>query len=294
MGARAIVEVRFGPLQGTKALIAPGSRLRVGRTDFAELVVPHDKLMSGEHFELSWDGERCFVKDLGSAKGTRLAGEPVTEAEVEHGGWIRAGGTDFMVHFEERIPAREEDEEDEDDEVKAVLRERKAAERKARMEAAEKALAVLREEARKGNLYAVLDAARDERILQLLKQNVEEYRSLYEGVEGETMAEVAPYLAGPMREYSGLLEALVREGWGRRWGIYCTSEKVFKEVRSHLRRLLMVEDEETSERMYFRFYDPVIMNSFWPTCNERQVSAIANRTDVVVIWEHKLSVRSTR
>lgn len=252
-------------------MIEKGARLRVGRTDFADFVVPYDGQMSGEHFELRWDGERCTLRDLASVQGTRLAGEPVEEAEVEHGAWIRAGATDFLVHVEGKLPPPEEEEADEgEEEIAEETRALRAAERAARQEAAERALVALRAEAAKEKLYAVLDAARDDRILQLLHQNIEEHRSLYDGVEGETMADVAPYLAGPMKEDSRLLEALVLEGWGKRWGIYCTSESVLKEVRRHFRRFLMVEEEETGERLYFRFYDPAVLGAFLPTCSRHQ------------------------
>ncbi len=278
MEARAIVEVRYGLMQGKKAVIARGARLRVGRTEFSDFVVSHDGQMSGEHFELSWDGERCFVKDLESLKGTRLGGELVTEAEVGHGGWIRAGATDFLVHVEGKIPPPDEEEDDDeegdDEDLAEVVRKRRESERAARQDAVEKALAVLRVEAGKEQLYAVLDTARDERILQLLRQNVEEHRSLYEGVEGETMADVAPYLVGPMKEDSLLLEALVLEGWGKRWGIYCTSESRFKEARRHFRRFLMVEEEETGERLYFRFYDPAVLGDVLPTCTKKERSEL--------------------
>ena len=46
-------------------------------------------------------------------------------------------------------------------------------------------------------LYAVLDAARDDRVLTVVRESVEEYRSLYEGIEGEALAHVAPYLVSP-------------------------------------------------------------------------------------------------
>ena len=45
---------------------------------------------------------------------------------------------------------------------------------------------------------------------------------------------MAPYLVGPMRKDSALLERLFREGHGKRWGIYCTSREKFAEVRHKL------------------------------------------------------------
>lgn len=299
--SRAILEVRFGPMQGRKAVIDKGGRLRVGCIDFSDFVVPQDRQMSGEHFELHWDGERCLLRDLGSVKGTELGGEPVSEVPVEvgHGAWIHAGSTDFLVHFEGWLPPPAEDDDADGDnadgleegsergeaegQFDAEVRELRAAERAARCEAAEKALVVLRAEAAKGKLYAVVDAARDERILQVLRQSVEEHRSLYEGVEGETMADVAPYLAGPMKADSRLLESLVLEGWGRRWGIYCTSDDGFREVRRHFRRFLMVEEEETGERMYFRFYDPAVMRVFLPSSTPRQMFEFGSVPSVFIV-----------
>lgn len=259
---RCIVEVRWGKLAGTKAILDPGGTLRVGRTERANLMIGHDGKMSHVHFELRWEGGRCMLRDLGSIEGTRIGGVPAKEAEVPHGGWIQAGETDFAVYAEDRtVPHDDEDEEPD------------AAEQQ-RREAAEEAITVLRSEAGREPLYAVLDAARDDRILELLREHVEPHQSLYEGAEGEPLEDVAPYLVGPMQEGSALLERLVREGWGKRWGLYCTSREPFREVRRHWRRFLMVELDETGERVYFRFYDPAVMLTFMNTASEEQRTSI--------------------
>ncbi|MDI1476391.1 DUF4123 domain-containing protein [Polyangium sp. y55x31] len=269
-GPRLIVEVQWGKLAGTKIVLKAGQAVRVGRMAGADFVVEHDGEMSRLHFEIEWDGARAVVRDLGSIKGTRLGGKVIEgEEEIPHGGWIQAGETDFMVYVEGRTPAPEEDFDEED-------REAARAERK-RREAAEKALEELRGVAGRERLYAVVDAARDDRILELLREHVEPHRSLYDGIEGETLEEVAPYLVGPMREDSELLDKLVLEGWGKRWGIWCTSEERFVEVRRHWRRFLMVELEESGERVYFRFYDPGVMRVFWDSCEEGQRAELFGR-----------------
>lgn len=74
-----------------------------------------------------------------------------------------------------------------------------AAERRdrdARLETADDALEALRAEAAKDSLYAIVDTARDDRILELLREHVEPHKSLYEGAEGESLDEVAPYSWG--------------------------------------------------------------------------------------------------
>jgi len=277
---RAIVEVRLGPLSGKKSVIAPGDRLRVGRKPRADLCIPHDRLMSGVHFEIAWDGERCVLSDLKSAQGTLLGGERVASGEVKNGAWIRAGGTDFMVHFEASTPPPVDFDtyldDAEEDEVEPLVaawlrdnREPRRQEAEALAARREQALSALRE--RSERLYAVLDAARSDRILTLLREAVEPYRSLYEGIEGEALAHVAPYLVELPRG-SGLLERLVREGWEKRWGIFIDYPRSFKELRRHLRRFLMVADADTRKKYYFRFYDPVVLRSFVPTCTVKQRS----------------------
>ncbi|MGK3961298.1 DUF4123 domain-containing protein [Sorangium sp. So ce118] len=265
---RLIVEVRWGKLSGTKLVLSAGRAVRVGRSPGADLAVEHDGRMSREHFELAWDGARAVVKDLVSITGTRLGGKAIEgEAAIAHGAWLQAGDTDFMVYVEGKTPAPDEEI---DAEPGPAGRQRR--------QAAERALVELRAASARTPLYAVLDAARNDRILELVREHVEPHRSLYDGLEGEMLEEVAPYLAGPMRADSGLLERLVLEGWGRRWGMWCTSEEAFVEVRRHWRRFLMAELEQSGERVYFRFYDPGVMRVFWDSCNERQREALLGRT----------------
>lgn len=271
---RLILDVRWGPMNGRKVAIDPGSSLRVGRTDWSDLILAHDKHLSRRHFCIDWDGKRGTLRDEETMEGTFLDGERVTTGSLAHGSWIRAGETDFSVHVEDFVPAREaEDDPDDDEDLTEDERwvaEQKRAEEAKRVEAARVALAKLREEAEKEPLYAILDAARDDRILELLRQSVEPHQSLYEGVQGESLATVAPYLTGPFCKDSVLLDRLVMEGWGKRWGIYLTSREKFVEVRRHFRRFLMVEFEETGEQVYFRFYDPWVFDVFRSNVTPRQ------------------------
>jgi hypothetical protein len=248
---RLVVEVRWGPLAGRKAVIEPGQALRVGAAEPADLVIPHDRTMSGPHFELAWDGVTCRVRDLASALGTLVDGLAVTAdapAEVAHTGWVRAGNTDFSVYVEARSAPR--DVAPPPDEALV--------------------LATLRPLADAGRLFAVLDAARDPRIRRLLHEAAESSRSLYDGAAGDALAEDAPHLV-QLRADSALLERLVREGWGRRWGIYLTSAAPFDAVRRHLRRFLMVAVEGPPRgRLYLRFYDPHVLRGVWQVLTPRQ------------------------
>jgi hypothetical protein len=244
----AILQVRWGPMAYHKAIIEPGQVLRVGRAQSAGLAVPHDDQMAEEQFELSWSGRRGWMHDLKSPTGTLLEGQPLEQGEVLNGTWLRAGQTDFSVYFERTTPPREPEQPDPPELVAHKAR----------------ALEVLR--GQQAPLYAVLDAARSERILELLHESVEEYHSLYEGPQGAALAEVTPYLVSLPRKDSWLLEALVQEGWGAHWGVFFTNPLPFLQVRRHLRRFLMVEAEDLEGRFYFRFYDPRVLGPFLSTC----------------------------
>jgi hypothetical protein len=136
----------------------------------------------------------------------------------------------------------------------------------------------------------VLDAAQDKRILQILRAAVEESRSLYEGNEADELAEVAPYLVA-LPGQSRLLPRLIEEGWGQSWGIYLSSRRPFKEVRRHLRRLLLVRVKETGRPLYFRFYDPKVLDLVLPIFTARQHQLLFGDIDAFVYEAANAAVR---
>ncbi|MRG96833.1 DUF4123 domain-containing protein [Polyangium spumosum] len=266
---RAVLYIVAGPSSGQRVRLVAGEPLRVGRGGRADLIVSRDERMALDHFELTWDGATCRLRDL-SRQGTELDGKRVDEAELKNGGWIVAGGTRFL--FRVRT-----------DDLRAELPptpplplpspELLAARREA--------LSLL---SREEHLFAILDAARDRRVGALLQACDDEFRSLYEGRKGDVLAEVAPYLVR-LQAGSPLLPVLVEDGWGESWGVYLTSERPFKEVRRRLRQSLMVRDEASGKRLYFRFYDPRVLRAFWPTCTPRRRSEILGTEIVSLLVE---------
>lgn len=248
---RLIVLVRTGPLRGAKTCLSRGSRLTIGRREPCDLTLPGDMQMSARHAEIAWDGSSCRIRDLESLSGTWVNGERVAEAPVEHGSYVRLGDTMFSVYVEGATPPRKKHTSISD------------AARRAR----EQALSILRAE--RDPLFAVLDAARDPRILELLCAAPEPFESLYEGVQGEALAEVAPYLVR-LDSASPLLASLVSEGWSDAWGVFLTWPSRPRDLRRHLRRFLMVKDAETGQLMYFRFYDPRVLRDFLPLTTAQQ------------------------
>lgn len=255
---RAYLQVTSGKLEGRKVWLEKDVVLRVGQSARADLILGHDEHMGALHFDVRWNGEhaelsahRQFPFDL---NGQTIS----TSSIAEDGAFVVAGRTSFLF--------------------RVVATDLRAALPPARPDAAPltDGLRVARREALatlqlQSPLYALVDAARDRRIGALLRACSDQHASLFDGEKGQRLADVAPYLV-ELSADSPLLEVLVNEGWGDSWGIYLLGLRPFKEVRRRLRRSLMVQDEETDKRLYFRFYDPRVMRTFWPTCTTRQRS----------------------
>jgi hypothetical protein len=218
-----------------------GQTITVGRSAPADVILRQDSWLSDSHFSLREDDVGCWLKDLGSRYGTFLNGRPVDEALVADGSRIEAGSTTFLVSdFHEGsepppVPVIE-------------------------------ALAAVSEP-----LFALLDAARSYQVREILCPSGEQYQSLYEGPQGEELADWAPYLVA-LPAGSPLREALVREGWGQSWGVYLTCPRSFAEVRKHFRKFLLVKSQEDGRTLYFRFYDPRVLRLFLPTCNASETA----------------------
>jgi len=249
MALRVVLEIPAGPFTGRKIELRPGQTASVGRTSRAQYAVPHDALLSSVHFVLEWEGDLCRIRDLASASGTTVNGYRVIEALLSEGDEIQAGTTTFLVRYESGVRREPEP-------SKIVSSFSLAASPQERL------LDALRLQFQP--LFAILDAAREPQVLKLLSASDTEYKSLYEGVQADVLADCAPYLVSLPRD-SALLEALVREAWGKSWGVYVTCRAPFRDVRRHFRHFLLVK-REGGEELYFRFYDPRVLRVFLPTC----------------------------
>jgi hypothetical protein len=253
---RGIFMILWGPQSFRKIVLEPGQTVTIGRTDRANVIVPDAKL-SGAHFSVWWSGRRAIVRDLESADGTRIDGDLRNRGMLQHGGFVIAGDTTFQLFVEgfTRVadgpadPARAE--------RLRVVRERLGP--------------------RDGSLYGIFDAARDDRIRWVLCESIDAHQNLYEGAEGRALDEQAPYLVR-FEEDSDLLDRLLIGGWGNAWGIYFRSDAHHKEVRRHARRFLMAEDEDSTERLYFRFYDPRVFRDFAVVATPRQRAELLDTT----------------
>ncbi len=121
-------------------------------------------------------------------------------------------------------------------------------------------------------LHVVLDASRDDRVFALLAASHVEFQSLYEGAQGEELADVAPYLV-ILPTDDRFLDDLVAEAWGDAWGVFLYAPGVsFRDLRRHLRRFLRVRDELTGKTLIFRWYDPRVLRAFLPSCDAAELA----------------------
>lgn len=243
------LEVRSGPQAGSQLRLEQGRILRIGRTARADVAFPEDTHMSSLHFSLGWEGSDCRVSDLNSRNGILVNGQAIAAAVLHDGDTLVAGDTTFAIRIDPDVPT-------------VASAASALATPAVQITPQERLLPLMRRELQP--LYAILDAARDIRILALLVHHRAECQSLYEGAEGAKLAQVAPYLVrlGPD---STLLDAVINEGWGHSWGVYFTCAADFHDIRRHLRHFLQVRLPD-GEQVYFRFYDPRVMRIFVPTC----------------------------
>jgi hypothetical protein len=83
------------PVLGLPATSA--TRMRIGRAPNCDCVVPED-CVSRKHAQLWRDGERWYLRDLGSRNGTRVNGVRVMDAvEVRPGDRVSLGGATYRL-----------------------------------------------------------------------------------------------------------------------------------------------------------------------------------------------------
>lgn len=124
------------------------------------------------------------------------------------------------------------------------------------------------------NTYAVLDGASIPDLLDHLyvEQDRPEFVCLYRGELEPDIAEVAPYLVR-LEQGTPFTDWLLTECWGKHFGVFMRSVVDLQTLRRHFRRFLRVKGPD-DRILYFRFYDPRVMNIFLPTCHPEDLGVI--------------------
>ena len=121
-------------------------------------------------------------------------------------------------------------------------------------------------------VYAVLDGASVEGLLQRLNDYQPAAECLYRGELAPDIAEVAPYLV-QLDPKSAFCDWVLNAGWGKHWGIFAVSRADLRTMRRHFRNFLTVHDSE-GKPLLFRYYDPRVLRVYLPTCNAKELEAI--------------------
>ena len=106
---RVIFQITNGPQNGRKVLLGPERELKVGRSEWAELVCEDDIKMSRVHFKIETNAYGCSIEDAGSSNGTFINEERIAQKTVvTTGDLVRAGETVFVVEIEGDSPREAE------------------------------------------------------------------------------------------------------------------------------------------------------------------------------------------
>lgn len=268
---RGVLQVWSGPEAFRKLVLAPGDDRTVGSAD-AQLLVRGESPLGAPHFQILWDGVSAFIRALGPPHPITIDGLPAYLGELAHRGWMTAAHTTFRFLVEDRTPPPTP---------------------RPPTPTSTAALTTLAPLHAAGTLYAVIDAARSERALQLVEESIDPYASLYDGERGRAFDAVAPYLVHLATD-SQLLERLVHEGWGESWGIYLESRAGFDAVRRHLRQFLKVAVEGEPEPLFFRFYDPRVLQTFAEVITPEQRRDLLAQLDALLYERQDGSVATMR
>jgi len=283
-----------GPHAGQQIEVGEGQVCRVGRTERSDHPLPGDTYLSGAHFEIGCNGQECRVRDLGSSNGTLLNGALITEAAIRSGDHIVAGETTFVVHVEQAEPEPippplsppapkpvQAVPPEHTGRMYAVGYQPPPQVRPAPLlDAQERVRDILLHQTTP--LFAVLDTARHPQILDLLTQFSPLNCQLVVDAEtgGSTSAHSACVVEiaqnGSPAEQSGagaFLETFLHFGWGKSWGIFCTSEASVGKLCAHVREFLLARTNG-QPAVYVRLYDPVIMRAVLPTCTPQDVNTL--------------------
>jgi hypothetical protein len=123
------------------------------------------------------------------------------------------------------------------------------------------------------SVFAILDAARNERVFELLVSLSPDSACLFSGKLPRVLAKAVPYLVMLERD-TPFTDAILTEGWGDSWGIYFTSDLDLGNLRHHFRRFLKVKNKRTKKTLFFRYFDPRVLRVYLPTCTGEELTYV--------------------
>jgi hypothetical protein len=261
-----ILEAVSGPVTGRRIEVRAGTILRVGRTAKSDYALSEDSYLSGQHFAIENDGNVARARDLGSSNGTFVNGEKVVSENIlREGDSLTAGGSTFTIHIDaEGQPASEPS-------ARVSTLPTDAFPGTSKISRSELGLAdlnawpgfsraqsiLLTSLYKDGEtVFAVLDPLRDARIPAFLDASGEQFHPLDDGLR------VTAYVV-QLAPHARLLDVLVKDGWSRGWGFYCTSGSGLDPLCAHFKNFTTLYTP-TGTPMTYRFWDPRVLRASIP------------------------------
>jgi hypothetical protein len=286
---RAILEVVEGPLAGRRIEIQPGQTIAFGRTPKSDIPIPGDGYLSGKHFQVENSGEACLVRDLGSSNGTFVNGNRVSDQPLQSLDLIAAGSSKFRLHLEEAVQDFSKT-----STIPSPLLFENTIEQSSIpkppplpmppplplpghghtplpppppanpwQQFGPRELRILDTLFATGEpVYAILDATKDMLVRAFVEACGEPVVALTETLIGNR-AGIGCYLVAIPKTSVKLLDFLVKDGWGKNWGVYCSSQAGMDAVANHLRNTINVYTV-TGSPFQLRLYEPNLLRWFLP------------------------------
>jgi hypothetical protein len=122
------------------------------------------------------------------------------------------------------------------------------------------------------DVFAILDGARDARIVRRIEDYRDKKACLYEGPLTQGLMHAAPHVVRLFRD-DGFCRTLLEDGWGQSWGVFVRAEVSLPSLRRHLRKFLVVQGPQ-GQRLIFRWYDPRVLRVYLPTCSTEELRTV--------------------
>lgn len=118
-----------------------------------------------------------------------------------------------------------------------------------------------------GNLLAIVDSCDEASVPPMITDLGDRAVSLYKGQAERDYWAIAPYLC---RVDALLADWIAQHLLGKPWGFFLIANTDLKELRKHFRRFLMIKNS-TGKQVYFRFYDPRVLDAFLSSSNKSEI-----------------------
>jgi pSer/pThr/pTyr-binding forkhead associated (FHA) protein len=243
--------------------------------------------MSGQHFAVDCEESLAKIRDLGSSNGTFVNGARVNEAVLNEADTVVTGATTFTVRFERTRAGENLGQKTigvatmstasypglgrvDQTTLGAPIKTEPSTDA---WPGFTRPQAVLLSTLFRDSdfVYVVLDSYRENRVPAYLDASREQYASLFDDQRAMEMSRVAPYLAlVPAR--SRLVDVLVKDGWGKGWGMYISCPGPFEIVRAHLQNLYFAQTRD-GRPFFNRFFDPRVLRATMPAMTPGEVTA---------------------